>query len=401
MIPSLFRLTFLFAFLALFSGDSKAASGYYINLNGDTVRGNFSNLPETGNPSRVDFIPGGSTEVMVLRPGDVRGFRVGNYDFYLSYSGPRLLNSGDGSGSSGSSVDTITTFLRDIGETGGYTFYSYSDSKRVNLFYTMGDDRVDELRNISSTPMKGDYRDQLNIMLSSKVDTSVLYSMVKKLDYSEEGMINFIDELNELTSEHTVPAFKGFVATVGYSYNIFSASGSNAIPAVSTNYKEGGSWLVGFGYIKPLRKGGGQYFIYPNIKAFNYETSGTITRYNGVATTSYSSDLVLYPAFNVGFHLVNKAAFKFFLSPGFGFLILMNNTEENNFAFYDGTSENTSTEKTEFTFDVNLKTGVVLLNRFMIWAAYNIPTPTSDSEYNKTTYTGNLSGFQGGIGVKF
>jgi len=80
---------------------------------------------------------------------------------------------------------------------------------------------------------------------------------------------------------------------------------------------------------------------------------------------------------------------------------IMNNKEETSYAYFDGTVENTEQKKTDITFDVNLKAGAIILRHYVIWLSYNIPTPTGHYEYRETTYTGSLSGFQGGIGVKF
>src|SRR4051812_39864228 len=117
----------LFLLFSIIANGVSAVSGYYIKLNGDTVKGAFLNIPDNGNPYQIDFIPASSNDVVSLRPEEVRLMKVGNYEYFLPYNGTRMLNQG--------STETISTFLRQIGESNGYNFYSYSDSKRVNLFY--------------------------------------------------------------------------------------------------------------------------------------------------------------------------------------------------------------------------------------------------------------------------
>src|SRR4051812_9568243 len=107
--------------LTLISNQIVAVSGYCVKLTGDTVNGKFYNVPDIGNPSTVEFTANGASEPVQLTPQTVKSFRVGNYEYFLSYNGSRKLNplnSADANVKSDSS-EIIHTFLREIGETNG------------------------------------------------------------------------------------------------------------------------------------------------------------------------------------------------------------------------------------------------------------------------------------------
>jgi hypothetical protein len=391
---------FLLLFIFNLKGNLFAASGYYIKLDGDTVKGSFLNVPDTGNPDQVQFNPAGSQETVILKPEEVKAFRVSTFEFFVAYNGTRMMNPVSTSEADQSTPVVIHSFLRQIGEAAGYSFFSYSDQKRVNLFYSLTGQNPVELiynSNTNSNPAVQGYKSQLFSALSSNVDTTELRTLLNKLEYSEESLITFIYDLNEYSDQAGGTFIKGWILTAGISFNQFSVTGSNTIPVVSTRYNDGSSWLAGFGYFKSLRKEGGRYFIYPNIKVYNYRTSGTIRRFDAETTNSYKCDLVLFPAFNVGYQLVHKPGVSLFLSPGFGFLVLMNNTEQNISRYYDGRVTDETKKKTEITFDVNLKAGIFFLQRYLIWSAYNVPTGTIDRQY----YSANVSSVQAGIGYKF
>jgi hypothetical protein len=222
--------------------------------------------------------------------------------------------------------------------------------------------------------------------------------MVSKLHYSDDEFINFIDELNEIKGSYTdVPAARGLIFGAGYSYNFFSVTGPNTVPSVAIDYENKGSMMFEVGYIKPVRKGNGRYFIYPNLKVFSYSTSGSLKRFDAVITSEFECDMVLFPALEIGYNLIHKAGVKWYASAGFGALMLFDNTETFKYVFNDGSTVSGKSIETNVAFDINVSTGIFLFNRYKISLGYNIPAATSNDQY----YTGYLSGAQFGAGYKF
>jgi hypothetical protein len=372
----------------------QAASGYYIKLNGDTVRGVFGSIPDNSNPGIVQFTPSNANEAVVLRPQDIRSFRSGSYDNFLAYNGMRTL-SADG----GNTLDTLHTFLRQIGETNGYSFYTFSDNRGLTLFYSGTEGKASELKRHEAVNSEvDDYHGQLKSILSSKVDSSDLSTLLHRLDYTEEGLISFIDDINDLTSVHAgIPAVNGFILTAGVNYNFFTVSGTDGVPMVVTDYDNSFSWLIGFGYMKPLKKGGGRYFVYPNIQAFSYEATGEVKREDAAIRTTFKSDFTIFPQLNIGCNIIHKPGIKIYASAGFGALVLFDNKEVYEINYFDGEKFSDTSTETDAAFDINITAGGFLFNRYMLFVAYSIPAASSNHQY----YTGYLSGIQAGLGLRF
>ena len=116
--------------------------GYCIKTNGDTIRGFFPNYNQwLYNPSKVDFTASASPDVIIITPADYKMFVVDNFDKYVSYNGPRLVNTADAGAAAKNRVnnsnqfDTIVCFLRSIAVADNYEFFVFADRLRANFYY--------------------------------------------------------------------------------------------------------------------------------------------------------------------------------------------------------------------------------------------------------------------------
>jgi hypothetical protein len=386
------NLVFSYLLCMLLPVMTLATSGYYVKQNGDTIRGNFSNVAENGNPLTVDFMPSNSSTLLTLKPEDVRCMRIGNLEYFVSYNGP-VTKTTDGT----NTTENMHLFLRQITESNGYSFYTYNDQQPI-LFYSGSDNKIVELKRHEAAPNEtDDYHGQLRNLFATKIDSADLTSMLHKVDYTEESLISFIDDVNDLTSVHaSVPAMKGIIISAGYIYNSFVVDGNNELPQVATDYEGSGSWMAAVGYIKPLKKAGGRYFIYPNIQAFSYKTTGVTNDTDGVVKSGFSSDLVLFPQFSIGFNFIHKPAIKMFASVGFGAMIFMDNTETYDKDFTAGNSVHASNSDNDVAFDLNISVGGALFNRYILFVGYDVPAAASNNQY----YTGYLAGVEVGLGIR-
>jgi hypothetical protein len=137
-------LFFLFITLAGFS-NARLFPGYYITLQGDSIRCNIEFNDWNLNPKtiRVEV----NTRKMEFTPNDIRGFGVDGYDDYLSakvqfHTAP--VSGRDVPSQFSDSVSTKTFFLK-ILDRGYYSLYDLVSAERVFLFMQTKDSSIAEL----------------------------------------------------------------------------------------------------------------------------------------------------------------------------------------------------------------------------------------------------------------
>src|SRR5687768_2631683 len=112
-----FTIVFIIYSQYLFA-QGKIVKGYYINIAGDTVQGQFIDFKQWNkNPSAVDFLPEGSANKLLLTPSVSRGFNINENESYIAYQGTRLQNPVTYNTATAAEADeyqTVSAFLRQI-----------------------------------------------------------------------------------------------------------------------------------------------------------------------------------------------------------------------------------------------------------------------------------------------
>lgn len=177
----------------------------YVNNSGDTIHGKITNYTQwSKSPTKVDFNDNSGNKI-TLTPLNCKSFMVDNSDFYISYSGTRIVNT-DNIGNSAStgnkvmSTEHIDGFLRRIYQYKGFTLYKYSDSKRINFFLGKNDslneleyyEYIDDNSNALQTDDAYKYYilDQLK-----DVDAPDKQKEIDNLVYREDALINFFAKI--------------------------------------------------------------------------------------------------------------------------------------------------------------------------------------------------------------
>ncbi|HZH37515.1 MAG TPA: hypothetical protein VEX65_09575, partial [Flavisolibacter sp.] len=187
----------------------KKIPGYYINLQGDSIRGYFTSYSQWNrNPSLTEFSITGTENRMILTPDNTQKFIVEGHDEYLGYKGQRLLNpiedalldNQESYGSLNDSTQMIQTFLRLAKRTAEAELYVLNDGKRFNLFYRLPGQSPVELRYKKALIKNrvnemAEYRQQLDQLFSAIIEQKNLSRKLQKLAYKESDMVTFLESL--------------------------------------------------------------------------------------------------------------------------------------------------------------------------------------------------------------
>jgi hypothetical protein len=188
----LFISFLLFSSLFSFSQDS------YITLDGKTVNGTVENYKEwSKNPTTVLFKDNVNDSEIILTIENCKSFTVGS-DYFISYSGTRILNSDDilsqGLKSDQMVKDSIHVFLRRIYQFNNYALYKLYDNKRIN-YYVSDHINIKELefyetiKDNTIAPFNG-YKNYLMQHFSSKGIKGLEWK-INNLNYKENDLLNF------------------------------------------------------------------------------------------------------------------------------------------------------------------------------------------------------------------
>ena len=404
-------VTLLFFFLSyLCQAQKNVFPGYFVDMNGDTVKGNFLNYRQLEkSPRRIIFQASSADRQIVLIPINIKYIEVKNYDSYISYNGLRMINAMDHSRvyehgilNSEDKFDSVSVFLRLIASTPECDLYVLSDKMRLNLFYKPKDGPVTELiyklNFINGNVIPSEqYKTQLLTIFEKQINDKRLESALEKLQYSESGIRSFANLLyvqtikkpNQLTKE------KRFVIIGGISLNTLNVKGDETFDVTKPDYDRTLSPVIGIGYMATIQRSMGKFFIYPQVKVYNFKNEGNTSEGSAQNKYVFKTSIIINPILSVGFNLKNEEKFKWYLAGGISALILSNNTYTNTRVY--PTSTLVLVNETEsFAINGQVQTGTVI-NRFILWGSYIVPARILD----KPAYIAKHSGFQLGCGVKF
>lgn len=328
-------------FCSQLNAQKKIFTGYYIDNHGDTIKGSFPKYNQwSKNPNKVEFLAAGSSNTIQLSPVACLKFSVDDYDDYISYSGKRLLNPIDDN----IAVDnrgyfdfkdrdtTIVTFLRVIIKTPKCAVYVLNDNLRTNFFYQLPGQSLQELKfkkyfDESNLHELDEYRQQLNNLFTQEIAWNHLAKSLEELPYTEEGLTRFMNKLfpKKSSNENLKNSLQGCIISAGTSINFLHGTGDLSMDEVSHKYSASFAPFLSVGYIFPIKRNFNRYFIYPQLRLYNYSSSTQFPVGQFTEKIIFQSKLAILPELNVGGNIANKENFQFFLYGGLGMLLLTNN----------------------------------------------------------------------------
>lgn len=390
------------------NAQTKIIAGYYINSSGDTIKGSFPKYSQwSRSPDKVEFIPAGNSNSLQLTPANCLAFSLDNYDYYISYSGKRLINPIDDDAainSIGYFFDakdfdtTIVGFLRLVTKTPLCEIYVFNDHIRMNFFYKLPGQSIQELRykkyfSDNSLHEMPEYRVQLNNLFSQEISKRELTSKLEKLSYTEEAIESFIRDLAGVPKPKTKKPAR-FTIAAGASINFLDVTGDLSMQEVKSKFDNSIAPFVSVGFILPISRNFNRFFIYPQLRAYNYKNSSSYSTTYSTHLVIYQSNLCLLPEVNGGVNVVNNQDFRFFLYGGAGMLLLVKGRETRETV---GSVSPYDTPTSKLTYSANLSAGISMRDKFLVMASYHVPVPVA----NFVAFSVMHSSLQLGIGYKF
>jgi hypothetical protein len=390
-------------------------TGFYVTLEGDTVRGAFPKYNQSSkNPVKLQFTPGAGSKSIELNPLNCLKASITNYDEYLSYSGNRLINPTDdiiamenqAYFSSRDSVGKVVTFLRLVIQTPRCSIYVLNDNIRTNFFYQLPGQPLQELRlkkyvEENKVAEIAEYRQQLNTVFGEEIERKHMSRALGELAYSEDALTQFVKRLFPVAKAKVTASdlMSGWIVNAGVSANSMKVSGDQAASEAAIDYKASYAPYVSIGYYVPIQRNFNRYFFYPQLRLFNYKNSGEKPTYSFNQRITFQCDLAILPQLNVGANIINKASLRFFIYGGVGMTTFINHTKVDE---YFNPSNNTlySTHENKLAsliVGLNLSSGVTINNRFQVLVSYNV-SPDVDELAVTNSKPSNL---QAGVGYKF
>lgn len=411
-----FRLSFLpslLLFCGLLNAQKKTVSGFYITLQGDTVKGTFAAYNQwSRNPSEVQFISN-TSKTISLSAQNSRKFVIEGYDEYLSYTGKRLLNPIEDQevikDKAYSSFDDqqaeLTTFLRLVTRTTGAELYVFNDSKRLNFFYRLPNQPITELNykkyyDQDRINEVGEYKQQLNNLFSAAIKREKLTAVLESLPYNEEALEAFFEKLHptqQAKPRQYNPA-AGWLIEGGMSLNSVKVTGDKSYQPVNQTYNTSFSPIISIGYYLPLYRNFGKYFFYPQVKLFRYKSIGEQNDGVFINRTTYQTDLVTTGEVTGGINVYNTGNIRFYLAGGIGFTWQLNGKELHQMyaASTRALFSSAQAKLSPIGYTVNATAGVMVNNKIRISATYLIPSLISNNPF----YSIKLNGVQLRAGYK-
>lgn len=396
LLMSCFRLLTtlgVFFISASLFAQKKSLPGYYITLQGDTIKGVFPRYAQwSKNPSQVEFSIEGTTNQIRLTPQNAHKFVVEGYDEYLSYSGRRLVNPIEDAiligeqlfFDSHDSIQQVSLFLRLVKRTTGGDLYILNDALRMNFFYRLPGQQPTELRykktlvqnQINEMP---DFRQQLSNAFAEIIVQKNLTSRLEKLRYEEENLSSFFQALFPAATieRKTSKGDAGWVVSVGAALNRVSVQAGKDFNFVPRNYASSFSPLLSAGFIIPMGRNFGKFFFYPQAKLFRYKNTGEENQGTFINSVTYKTNLAAIAELGAGVNVINQETFRVFLRGGMGMLMQVGAKQVKQLYAASDRSPYlgpTETELASLTYSISASTGVELNKKILFSATYMVPT---------------------------
>jgi hypothetical protein len=380
----------------------KLFPGYYISVNGDTVKGHFTNYRQWQlNPSSIEFNTG--PRLINLNPADTREVSIAGKDVYVSYTGTRLLNPARLMNDmtevdSASRFDTAGIFLRVVFARNNIKLLLFENSQRSN-FYMQVDNNIYELihkaytaeNSIAYLPL---YRQQLLIAFEKEIFAKDMLDELNQLAYKEKDIIKLLAKITGGPRIKNKKEYPGtFVAEAGISVNHIDHLNASAYPVANASYKKSVCPAITIGYIFYNQRSFGKLFFSPQLKLYSYKASGLSKSASGYPfTTTASSGIMVNPIANIGYNMINKKALKWGIMLNAGIMIstkesilLKDASGQEAYAYYT---------RKDLKYGFGFQTRALLNNNVSCFASYMLPSKVS-------YFYGSYSNIQLGGGLIF
>ncbi len=378
-------------------GQKKIFTGYYIGVEGDSVSGIFPHYTQWNkSPATVDFIT--DNKQVTLTPENCHKFSIDSFDTYLSYKGRRMTNPINLQAAIDEYSDygvannfvPVTAFVRLIGQTGNLKMYVLNDEVRSNFYYRLNNDTLTELRYktyYQNTRFYeiDDYRQQLKFLFNEEIEKYDIPANIANVKYAEESLRDLLNQLTPPDRIKRIPKNQqqGVVVAIGTSINFFEIAAQEAFYKGVRKFNSSLAPLITIGYLSPFKRNFGKFFIYPQMKFYSYKNTGEIKSNVATVETTYKTSLTVAPVLNFGINIKNSERSKFFGSFGGGILLLMGNKQivSNTSAATNTPPGYSETPLSKLSYVVNLSTGLMLHNKYVLSAGYNFLSPVTNFSY--------------------
>jgi len=402
----------LFFFLQL-NAQRKSFYGYFIAVSGDSIKGIFPNYTQWNRtPSKVQFLPDSQSNKISLIPTNCLKFLVEDYEEYVAFTGTRLANSIDDDlvmdnqmfWTADDEDSTVSTFLRVIIKSTSCEILVLNDGIRTNFFYRMPGQAIQEFRfkkkfiNETRTVVYMDeYKDQIKKLFGHEIANKNLGKELENLAYREESFYDFFKKLfsNPLEVQQLKKKTGSLNINAGISLNTFSVNGD--LYARARNFANSISPFVAIGYLMPFKRNFGRSFLYPQLRIYSFENSGTANTGTSERTSTFKSGVILLPELNGGVNIVNQKSIQFFVYAGIGIMVMIDGKEVYENKSSSGYLYTNETELSKLTGSTNFSTGLRFKSKFSVFITYVLPTSVS----NYQNYTPKHSSMQFGLCYRF
>jgi hypothetical protein len=301
------------------------------------------------------------------------------------------------------SITSVTAFLRLVIRTPQCEIYVLNDHVRSNFYYKLPGQTIEELRfkkyfSDNNLHEMAEYRNQLNGLFQDEILQKNLVKKLEELPYTEEGFENFIGELSGATKIKIKTQGLGWIIAAGASINFLDVAGDLSMQEVRSKFKNSSAPFISIGFVLPVSRNFNRFFIYPQLRVYNYKNSGSYSTSYNTHIITYQSKFCALPEVNGGINIVNKQNFRFFLYGGGGMLFLIKNNETDQSKNISGGSVSSHVTLTsKMTYSCNVSAGASITDKFMIVTSYHVPVPVANFIY----YSAMHSNLQIGLGYKF
>lgn len=386
----------------------KKFPGFYIDLKGDTVNGNFLNYKDKeDNPETIKFEAAGGNTIE-LTPKNSLGLHLEGYDTYESRSIKRMKNAiefkpGINETDPTDVFEQKDVFLTVLFDQDGTRLYGFRDRLRVNFFIQKNSDTLTELQfkmylNNNVLVEERKYRNQLNFLFLSAISTdNKLKEIVEKLNYDENDLVSFLHRIYDKKWTKDKNKYPLDIEILGgASSNKFEIDGPKASiygPA-RTIFKNSIGPVVGISLNKYSRKNFGKNFLSVQLKYWSFKNSGSVNGTDAYDVNYKAGVIALGVA--VGRNWIHKPNISWSTSISAGNTIVVGGKAESAFTHLVYKAKNSS-----LGLYSSLQTSVVVMKRLSIWGAYYLNAINSHVYPFGTAYEAYHTPSQVGLGWRF
>jgi hypothetical protein len=391
----IFKIIFHLLACSAVLGQKKEFTGYYVNLQGDTIKGALNYRQWKFNPSEVEFRSNSS--VLMLTPQNAREFYTDGYETYISYKGSRLINPIESNGNpakndSASRFSELSAFLKLIYTSKEAKLFVYQDKERVNLYFQQPGGMITELlykvyktnAGFRSSPL---FQQQLMNAFTEVILQRGMREDIATLKYDAAEVMHFFSNLfgkGTLPRKKSLYPAESFIGA-GISINSIKTS----VPALS--YKAQASPVILLGTTLYHQRSYGRWYWLPSLKIYSFKNTSDFLDNNNAVTT-LKSGLILNPVLRLGRNLINGSSLRWGIYAGGGFLYV---TKQEISKKMNGQEIQFDYNKDKTNFNVAVGTEL-RIKSFKIWVDYTPPVKIYLPQYDGSGF-GKHFNIQAGV----